>query len=116
MAIGSASQFEDGLADPQGGADLDGARAVEPLAADERAVRGAEVLDDPAVPAGRVGVDAAVAAGGIVVVEDERALGVAADEDAAAAQRQRRAGERALRDDEGGGDALGAAPTLACGG
>src|SRR3954468_190227 len=113
MATGSASQFEDGLADPQGRADLDRAGAVQPVPPDEGAVGGAEVLDDPAVPPGRVGIDPAMASGGVVVVEDERALGVAADEHAAAAQREGRAGERALGHHERGGGALGAAAALA---
>ena len=55
-------------------------------------------VEDPGVPAA-----------GEVVVEDEGALGVAADEGAGLAQRQRGAGQRALGDDEGGGDARRAA-------
>src|SRR6478752_1528018 len=107
MAIRSAPQLEDRLADAQRRAHLDRTRAGQLVAADVRAVGRAEVLDEPAV-AGRVGIDAAVPAGRIVVVEDERALRVAPDEDAAAAKGQRRAGERPLRDDEGGRDALAA--------
>ena len=88
MAIGLPPQFEDGLADPQRGADLDAVGAGEALASDEGAVGRAEVLDEPASPSAvdRSGVPAA----GEVVVEDEGALGVAADERAGAAQREAR--------------------------
>ena len=79
---GLLPQLEDGLADPQGGADLDRDRVGEAVAAEVGAVGGAEVLDEPALGALE---DAGVPAGGEVVVEDERALGVAADRTPAAA-------------------------------
>ncbi len=70
-------QLDDGLADPQRAAGLDPDGAGEPLGADEGAVGGAEVLDEP----GAVAVeDPGVPAAGEVVVEDQRALGVAADD------------------------------------
>ena len=86
----SAPELEDGLADAQGGADLDGPCGRSSLSRPMK-VPLVEPRSSTTQPPRlrRVGIDAAVPARGVVVVEDEGALGVAADEQAAAAQRQR---------------------------
>src|SRR5919112_6461206 len=71
-------QLEDGLADPDLGAEGDGRGLGDPGAADVGAVRGAEVLDEPLVARRR---DPGVPGGHVVVVEADRRVGATADQD-----------------------------------
>src|SRR5687767_2646517 len=71
-------QLEDGLADPDLGAEGDGGGLGDADAADVGAVGGAEVLDEPLVARGR---NPGVSGGHVVVVEPDRRVGAAPDED-----------------------------------
>ena len=77
---GLLPELEDRLADADLGAHGDRGRLGDPHRADEGAVGGAEILDEPLVAGGR---DPGVSGGDVVVVEPDRRVAAAADQDRA---------------------------------
>ena len=91
MAVGSGyfRSSTDGLADPDGHADLDRRRADDLGAVEVGAVRGAHVLDEPLAVAGE---HPRVPAGDVVVVEHDRRVLRATHRDCGFAEPDARAG------------------------
>src|SRR5687767_12568150 len=85
----SLLQLDDGLAEPDLDAQAHRHRAGDALAAEVRAVRAADVLDEPLLP---VGGEPGVPGGHVVVVEPDARVGAAPEQDRLVAERNALAG------------------------